>query len=219
MTIFETHRLLKLAADKADKGYFPPEELDDFLDMASRWLFTEYKPFYGKDRDKTAALLPFKESYDFTSNSSGVFSIVTANVYVEKLSLSASVFNNDLNITEYFDIDFINDDERAQRLNSQLRKVDTTSPVVEETIPGTFQIYPKQVTGGTVRFLREPKKPLFAYTQVGRVITHNAGASQDLEWTGMYLNKVIMKALTLMGITLDNSWLRENGMGLQQSNV
>lgn len=220
MTIQETHTYFNLVLDKTDTGYFSPEEIDSFLAAASLWLFTEYKPFYGKDRDKKAALLPFRESYDYNSNSSGLFSVVTTNKYVEKISGDVAVLDSDLGQTVRYDLDFVNEDELAERLNpSHVRKVSTEFPVAEETAPGIFQIYPQQTTLGTLKFLREPKTPKFNYTLVGRVITFQSSGSQDLEWKGVYLNKVIMKALVLAGVPLDSDWLVKNGMGLQQSNV
>jgi hypothetical protein len=62
-------------------------------------------------------------------------------------------------------------------------------------------------TGGitvTLHYLKRPAKPNFSYTQSGRVITHNAGASTDLEWDDLHVNKIIVRALILLGINVEN---------------
>jgi hypothetical protein len=56
----------------------------------------------------------------------------------------------------------------------------------------------------TLHYLKRPVKPNFAFTQSGRVVTHDAGSSTDLEWDDLHINKVIVRALILLGINVEN---------------
>ena len=56
----------------------------------------------------------------------------------------------------------------------------------------------------TLHYLKRPTKPNFAFTQSGRVVTHDAGSSTDLDWDDMHINKVIVRALVLLGVNVEN---------------
>ena len=61
--------------------------------------------------------------------------------------------------------------------------------------------------GGTtfsLHYLKRPAKPNFSFTQSGRSITHDANASTDLEWDDIHINKIIVRALILLGINVEN---------------
>jgi hypothetical protein len=57
---------------------------------------------------------------------------------------------------------------------------------------------------GTLFYLRKPVKPLFFFTQSGRVINHDPTLSTDMEWDDMHINKIIVRALILLGINVEN---------------
>lgn len=62
-------------------------------------------------------------------------------------------------------------------------------------------------TGGmtaTLYYIKRPAKPNFYFTQSGRNITHNDLLSTDLEWDDLHVNKIIVRALVLLGINVEN---------------
>ena len=56
----------------------------------------------------------------------------------------------------------------------------------------------------TLWYLKRPAKPNFAFTQSGRTITQDVAGSTDLEWDDIHINKIIVRALVLLGINVEN---------------
>lgn len=218
MTIKEIHDLFNLLADKEAGAYFPPGDIDKFLDRGQIWLFNEYLPLYAESAEIDAALTPFKDKVDYSTNSSGAYTIASNRNYVRLRSINVSVVHSTYG-TQRHDVKIMKDDELANRLKSQLLAPSASNPVGEEVGTGSFIIYPAATHAGTIRFFRRPAAPVFGYTQVGRVITYNSGTSTQLEWTEPYQNKVVLRALHLAGINLNDQQLQQAGIMLPEKDV
>lgn len=219
MNISEIHLFIATVLDQEQAGYFTPATIDEALDRSSMWHFNDYKKRYASDVDAYEALAPFKNSIDYSTSSIGVYAVPGANNYLQLLSMDVSVMDAGLGSARRWPVEIVKEDEVAQRRNSQMLPVSATKPIGVETASGTFKLYPEQVHAGTIRFLRRPAKPVFAYTQVGRVITYDSGNSTQLEWTEPYLNQVIFKAIQFLGINLGSEQLQKAAMMLQGANV
>jgi len=100
-------------------------------------------------------------------------------------------------------VKLINEDERANRLNSQIDPVTITNPIGEQTAPRYFRIYPASGYDGTVTYLRRPIAPVFAYSVIsGRVIVYDEAASTQLEWRDTEVIPLLLKGLSSIGINL-----------------
>ncbi len=62
-----------------------------------------------------------------------------------------------------------------------------------------LEFRPKDVSG-YVSYYRTPAKPNYAYTMNGRVETHDANASTDLEWGTVATINILVRSLQLAGI-------------------
>ena len=211
-----------LFSDHEQGGYFPPVDIDNFLDAASMWLFNEFSALYAKDIEAYEALSPFKMKLGYTTAVDGkltVSSLGGYKEYVQLLSLSASKVDAVTGGTRVWNVEILKEDEIAARLNSQVNAPSGNYPIAEEIEKGVFYIYPSQAHAGEVRYLRRPVKPVFGYTQAGRVITYNAGTSTQIDWSEKFHNKILFKALELAGINLDNSMLIQSGAQVVAQNV
>jgi len=107
------------------------------------------------------------------------------------------------NRTIYQPVTIPNEDERANRLNSQIDPVTITSPVAENSIPRFIKIYPTAGYTGTITYLRRPVKPVFAYNVIsGRVIVFDEANSTNTEWPENWNNVLLIKSLQSIGINL-----------------
>src|SRR5262245_32228951 len=173
MNISDLHRYFYEMVNKEQSAWFSPGEVDDYLQLGQVDVFNQYKPMFGIDADATAALSPFKATYQATTGNTpgGVITVVTAQQFIKLLGMMAIGFNNGLGIPTYEPVDVINDDELALRLSSQLIPVDLEHPIaVTMAGEGVYQLWPKQPNTVQVDFLRLPVTPVFGYNQVGRVI-------------------------------------------------
>ena len=106
----------------------------------------------------------------------------------------------------YYSIKMSNEDELADKLNSQINPPVETAPVGEQVAVGEVQLYPQVNTyEGFVQYLRRPKKPIYGYSVVGgRSIVYNPSQSIQLEWRDSDANTILLKALASIGINLSD---------------
>lgn len=202
MTIADFHDYLDFYIDKYSGAYYSPEEKDSIIHSGSVELFADLLPLYAINQDVKDALAPFKSKYTFGTGdtASGLVTVPANNNYQKLAGLQISFTEN--GATRYKPVKILNDDELAKRLNSQTNPVNATNPVGEETALGVFQLYPKVAFTGEVRFLRTPVAPVFAYTAPDRVPVYNSVGSTQLEWRVTEHRRLLMKALSTLGINL-----------------
>jgi len=202
MNIQEVCNYINFWANKKTGAYFSPEEVVNAVDRGQMALYSDLKPKYAVSQWIKDALSPFRSSYNFTTLVSG-YVIVPDTTYLDLLDIQ--IYFQVSNRTIYHPIMLINEDERANRLNSQLDPVISTNPVGEQTAPRTFRLYPSSAYNGNVTYLRRPVKPVFDYTVVsGRVIVYNPSGSTQLEWRESELSTIMIKALASLGINLSD---------------
>lgn len=207
MTLTEIHDFIDLITSKERGGFNTPAEKDAALDRASLSLFDYYKPLYSKSIEAKEALSPFRVRYDYTTSGTGEITLTSGQEFVHLLSMDVMV--NDPDSPSGFDpdrrypVEFVNEDELADRINSQNKQPTRTSPVADILGVGWYDLYPTVVHSGTMYFLKRPTKPVYRYTQDGRTITPNEATSTQLDWAEPYLNKVIFLAIRFLGINLN----------------
>lgn len=186
--------LLRFIIRKERGVFITYAEADTALDAAQLDAFNEYFKAYAVNQVIHDALMPFKVYKSFTSDSVGVVAYEAG-----YLHLLAGVFT--LTGSSICPVRFVQTDEWPDAITSQLRPVSITAPIATDTSTG-FQLYPKVEHTGAYNYLRRPATPIYAYTQVGRVITYNAGGSTQLEWGDLYLDNIVAKALKYFGINM-----------------
>jgi hypothetical protein len=217
MNINEIHQFFNRLTDKEIAGYFTTADIDNFLDRASMMWFNKWRMEYAISIEAQEALVPFKTILDYTTNGSGVYAVASNQNYISLLSIDVSVLDGI--IPRRWPVKVMKEDEIAARRNSQLLTPSLTAPIAEETASGSFTFYPTTVHAGTIRFFRRPAKPVLAGTIVERVFTYDSGTSTQLEWTEPYQNKIILSALQLAGVNLNDQVLQQAGIILPQQNV
>lgn len=208
MTLLEIHDFIDLITSKERGGFNTYEEKDAALDRASITLFELYRKIYAKNIEAKEALSPFRERYAYTTNGSGEISISNGYDFMHILAMDVMVNEPDtpsgFNPDRRYPVAFVNEDELADRLNSQLKQPTREAPICDILGTGWYNLYPEVVHSGDIYYLRRPAKPDFVYTQSGRTITYDAINSVQLEWQEPYLNEVIFLSIRFLGINLDN---------------
>ena len=130
--------------------------------------------------------------------------IVPATDYLDLLDIQ--IYFQVSNRTIYYPVKLYNEDERAERLNSQIDPVTVTSPIGEQTAPKTFRLYPASAYNGNVTYLRRPVAPVFGYNLIsGRVIVYNSSTSTQLEWRDTEIPLILIKSLNSIGINIGST--------------
>lgn len=212
MEIQEYHNRINLLLDKAQTGYFSPDQIDTAIDMAGISMFNSYNRIYGTDTDSVEALSVFKIIQIQTTNADG--KLTTLKPCQRMLSITTAA--TDGTGAYRRPVKFINDDELASRLSSQTKPVNVDYPVALVTGDGTYQMYPKIPMSAQVIYLTTPTKAKFAYTTNSEGdVAHDPANSTAPEWLDKHVDAVIYRALQVLGVNLDNPLLTQTGNSWQ----
>lgn len=199
MNLNEIYELLNFYINKAQGGWYSPEELTMIVDRAQRTLFNTYYTKYQTSQRLDDALAPFKAAHVF-SHATGL--ITNPADYQDMLAITVTVVD-DLNVTRTYPVEAVTDDELGNRLNSQINTPSVSSPIVVRKDNDEWQLYPKVQQAGTMVYLAVPRTPVFGYTLMsGRVIVYDSLTSVQLQWNDKDILSIILIALNGLGINL-----------------
>lgn len=235
MTIEETHRLFELVVKKTRNEFIPHEEVDDYLHIAQMSYFADLlgnlkrygrQPLvYGANQRTLDELNPFKEqvtfftaAYNPVTTPYGVYDgvLVLPSDYEYLESIVSVVQKN--GTTRERPVSVIDGEEWANRADSAMMpptkmdaiaRMEGTGGTVNSFDVGTrhkIKFLPKDISGRLFYF-RTPARPEYVYTLTGRVETHDAAASQDLEWNTVSAMNIIIRALQFAGIKTEDAML------------
>lgn len=213
MNISEIHDFIDLITSKERGGFNTPAEKDAALDRASLSLFEFYRKVYATSIEAKEALSAFRRKYDYTTNGTGEISISTGFDFTHLLGMDVMVNDptapSGFNPDRRFDVEFPNEDELANRKNSQTNPPTRTAPIADIVGVGWYNLYPEVVHSGTIYYLIRPPKPVFGYSQSGRTITYDPNTSTQLLWTEPWQNTVIFLAIRFLGVNLNSEVLNQ----------
>ena len=180
---------------RKERGVFItiPEAMQT-IDNAQLEATEDWFSQYGVTQIIHDAIRKLRSQVQFTSASDG--QVTFASDYLHMIGNPYTVIGSTINAVR-----FVNEDELPFALTSQLRPVSTSKPIAKDTSVG-FQIYPQSTQTGFYNYLRRPATPVLGYTQTGRTITYDPNTSTQLEFTDVYTNNIIARALKFWGINM-----------------
>ena len=180
---------------RKERGVFVtiPEAMQT-LDNAQLEAVEEWFSTYGTTQIIHDAIRKLRVQKSFTSDSTGLVTFDADYLHLigGAYTVSGSTINN---------VRFLNEDELALALKSQLRLVSDSNPIAIDASVG-FKLYPAAIQSGFYNYLRRPATPVLGFTQSGRNITYDPNTSTQLEFTDVYINNIISRALKFWGINM-----------------
>lgn len=192
--INDIYNLMVFIVRKERGVFITIPEFQNTLDNAQLEATEDWFASYGETQIIHDAIRKLRTQVQFSCDSGG--NVTFASDYLHMIGSPYTVTGSTVNA-----IRFVNEDELPYALTSQLRAVSTTKPIAKDTATG-FQIFPQSVQIGFYVYLRRPASPVFGYTQSGRTITYNSNTSTQLEFTDVYINNIISRALKFWGINM-----------------
>lgn len=180
---------------RKERGVFVTvNEAMQTLDNAQLEAVEEWFSTYGTTQIIHDAIRKLRVQKSFTSDSTGLVTFDSDYLHLigGAYTVSGSTINN---------VRFLNEDELALALKSQLRVVSTSNPIAIDASVG-FRLYPAATQSGFYNYLRRPAAPVLGYTQSGRTITYDPNTSTQLEFTDVYINNIISRALKFWSINM-----------------
>lgn len=215
MDINDIHSVVLFYLNKEQNGYVTHEEIDDVLDRAQMVLFNQYHTnpklpaqaqanVYGESQRIDDALSPFKATYVLNAGNTPGGLITLPAGYMHLINLYTTVYNSQLGRNVYSGVQMLSEEELVERLESQIIPPTADDPVGIMLSQNRIQLYPSTTATGQVNYFTRPVKPVFAYTQVGRVITYNQAGSTQMLWKDMDINNIISTALSYFGLNFSS---------------
>jgi hypothetical protein len=213
MNIKEAVDYLNFWIRKERGAFYTIDESVNIIDLAQNAYFNDIMPKYATSQIVKDTLQPFKETLAFspTTTTNGRITINDINYY-DLLDCSISFIQDGRD--QFYSIKMTNEDEFADKLNSQINPPIPTAPVGQmfttrdalQNVLYQIQLYPRQnIYEGFIHYMRKPIKPVYAYNVVGgRVIVYDPANSVQLEWRSNDVNKILLKALLSIGINLSD---------------
>ena len=202
--ISDIHTIIQFLERKERGTFTNPSQIDMLLNMAQMEVYEDYFKMYGIDQTVHDAINPFKVNYQFTSAADGT--VTLPEDYLHLLPNVFTVTGSTIN-----EVHFLNEDEWVLAIKSQLRPVTLTTPIAKDYGNG-FNLYPQSLQVGFLTYMRRPLTPVYSYTQVGRTITYDPTTSVQIEFSDVYIDKIIAKALGYLGINLSERDITEFGL-------
>lgn len=180
---------------RKERGVFVTiQEFESTLDNAQIEAVEDWFAQYGENQKIHDAVRKIRVQKDFTSSANGT--VTFESDYLHQLGGVYTILGSSLNV-----VNFVNEQEFALAAKSQLRPVTSNSPIAKDVTNG-FQIYPSSSYVGVYNYLRRPLKPVYGYTTNGRTITYDNATSTQLEFTDVYINNIISRALKFWSINM-----------------
>jgi hypothetical protein len=206
MSIDEVHKIIDLLLVQEKTGKNTPEEKDRAIHLGQMDYFNSLRPQMGSQQAVGAqgtyineALNPFRKVFPFNNgNTSGGRLQLTDSEHLMAILTQTSEGST----TIFSPIPLVNEDELANRLQSQIVMPTERNPIAHFITAKEVQFYPATPKAGKAFYLKTPEAPVWGYLETGRNLKYSEARSTDLEWTDAHIPQVIMRALQYLGVNL-----------------
>jgi hypothetical protein len=200
---------------RKERGAFlSTDELTQCLNYGQLELYQLMFSAYAINQTIHDALLPFKVRTQFTSEADGT--VTYPSNYLHLLGGVYTVTGSTVN-----PVVFLSQDELPDALTAQLRPISLSSPKAVDC-PNGFYLYPQSQQTGFYTYMRLPNAPVLAVTYSGtdgRTVTYDPNNSVQLEFSDIYCNNILSRALKLIGVNMDEEGIEQFAQSQsQQSN-
>ncbi len=219
MNISEALDFLNFWIGKEKGAYYTISELENLCHFGQMAYYSDNKAKYATSQLVKEILSPFKRKYNFTPSDtiSGYIVVPSDSGYLDLLDIQITYQIS--NTIVYVGVPVVNEDERADKLRSQIDPVTITSPIAEMDVPRFIRMYPAAGYTGTVTYFVSPTKPVFGYTLIsGRVFVYDPLTSTQLQWRDTEIVPVLLKSLSSIEINLSANDVSQFAQLKTQSN-
>jgi hypothetical protein len=196
-TVNDLYNFYQYIVRKQRGVFVTPAQFNANMDAGQMDAVADWFAPFGETQNLHDALRKLRVYYQFTSGSDGMVSFPSD--YIHILGSPFTVTGSSVN-----EVVFVQDTELPFALKSQLRPVSTSYPIAIDTSTG-FSLYPQTTQIGFFFYLKRPATITFAFTQVGRVITYDSANSVQPEFSDIYFNNILARALVYAGINMSEA--------------
>lgn len=192
--IKEIHDQINLLTTKGRTGYHTAAEIDIAVYAASKWLYADYYKLFEQENRFHDSLRPFMTNPTVITLTSGQYTLPADFVHdIGQITAGTSDIM----------VDVVDRAALARRRSNSLVPPSADYPicVFYETY---VQFYPTTLTNVKFSYLKKPVQPVYATTiSNGRQVYDDAN-SIDVEWNEIDVNKISTRAMSVLGINLED---------------
>jgi len=202
--IKEIHDQINLLITKGRTGYHTAAEIDIAVYMASKWLFDFYFNMFDADNALHDSLRPFtSDPTIIVLDVNGQYIIPVD--FIHEIGQITSGPNDTM-------VDTVDRAALARRRSNNLVPPSYDYPLCAFNSTH-IQFYPIDITNVKFAYLRTPIQPVYATTIVNGREVYDDVNSVDVEWNEVDITKLTERAMSVLGINLEDiklvEWSRE----------
>lgn len=198
--IKEIHDQINLLTTKGRTGYHTAIEIDIAVYMASKWLYDFYYKMFDENNSLHDSLRQFtSDPTVITLTGGGQY--VLPDDFIHEIGQITSGTND-------VEIDTVDRAALAKRKTNNLVPPSSSYPIC--TFYRTYiQFYPVDITNVKFSYLKKPVQPVYATAIVNGREVYDDVNSVDVEWNEVDLTKLTTRAMSVLGINLEDMKLVE----------
>jgi len=112
-------------------------------------------------------------------------------------------------------VDLVTDNELGDRLNSQFDAPTYEYPIVQD-IENFLQFYPEDLSMADLMYIREPKNPVWAYTEVDGEPVYDEANSVHFELPVNMTGEIVYRIMQYMGVNVRSADAVQYAIGKEQ---
>lgn len=192
--IKEIHDQINLLTTKGRTGYHTAIEIDIAVYMASKELYNEYFKIFESENTLHDSLRPFTTDPTVIAITNGQYTL--PNDFIHEIGDITAGANN-------IQVDTVDRAALAKRIANTLVPPSVEYPIC--TFYNTYiQFYPTTITNVKFAYLKKPVQPVYATTISNGREVYDDSNSIDVEWNETDVGKVSTRAMSMLGINLED---------------
>lgn len=197
--IKEIHDQINFLTTKGRTGYHTALEIDQAVYMASKWLYDFYYKMFDENNSLHDSLRPFTSDPTIIALTNGQY--VLPLDFIHEIGQITSGSTDGM-------IDTVDRAALAKRLSNNLVPPTVNYPIC--VFYQTYiQFYPINITNVKFSYLKKPIQPVYATTILNGREVYDDINSVDVEWNEVDIVKVTTRAMSVLGINLEDMKLVE----------
>src|SRR3990167_591926 len=210
-------QLVEYIVRKKTSGFLDPTQFNLVINSASLSEFMDYignehtyqpgQPIPPRAFELTQNIIEklkvFKESdYPLIIDAAGQVPFPTDHVFT--LGIGYITGSGSPIVPRYVPIEIVDEQKKWYRLSSKIVAPDKKFPicVIQNTY---FQFFPVNLQSASLSYIRYPRKAIWNYTLTNNRPVFNPVGSVDLEWEKIKINDIVIRACSLLGISIKDA--------------
>lgn len=218
LNINELYISVQNFANKEQRGFISPSQFNDFAYRAVMESFMQKSLVYQSTQKISDDLRPFIKPTTLDVDAQGRVLYPDDYVHMSSVKYVNVKQVNKQVVRKLVELIPVDDNELGYRLNSTIVPPSKDFPILVY-YDEYMKVFPEDLLRVEVTYLREPIKPIWAFTLVNNRPVYDPDNSVDIEFPREMHNEIMIKILSYVGINLREGVLMQYAEAKNQQGI